>query len=105
MPQCHIVEIFEHLRVHIIRAAYRDLLRLAGSRTGNELMGQQHIAGAFVQRHVLYRRANGIGIAFDTLIGIKTLYMDGLYKRQQPEVHRAIFIREHNRFYLPTVYR
>lgn len=82
MPQRHIVEIFEHLRVHIVRAAYGDLLRLAGSRAGDELVCQQYVPSRLIHFHVLYRCANGIGIAFDTLIGIKTLYMDGLYKRQ-----------------------
>ena len=67
-------------------------------------MGQQYVPGRLIYLHVLYCRTNGIGIAFDALIGVKTLYMDGLYKRQQPKIHRAIFIRERNRFYLPTVY-
>ena len=105
MPQRHIIKALKHLCVYIIRATYREFLRLAGSRAGDELVGQQHIAGVFVQRHVLYRRAYGIGVAFDARVGIKPPYMGRLHKGQQPEVHRAIFIRERNRFYLPTVYR
>ena len=46
--------------------------------------GMVSMPGAMTPTEIInaYRCANGIGIAFDTLIGIKTLYMDGLYKRQ-----------------------
>ena len=82
MSQRHIIKALKHLCVYIIRAAYREFFRLAGSRAGDELVCQQYVPSRLIHFHVLYRRANGIGIAFDTLIGIKTLYMDGLYKRQ-----------------------
>ena len=82
MAQCHIVEVFEHVRVYVICTAYGEFFRLTGSCASDELVGQKHIAGAFIQRHVLYRRANGVGVAFDTCLRIKPSYMGGLHKGQ-----------------------
>ena len=92
MPQRHIVKAVKYGRIDVIRAAGAQLLGLAGARTGHELVRDQHVARGEINVHLRDRRAAGVRIALDRFIREEALYVRGLEKRQQPEVHGSVFV-------------
>ena len=92
MSERHVVETVKHRCIHIVCAANAQLLRLTDSRAGHELVRDQHVARGKIGTHLRDRRAAGIRIALDRFIREEALYVRGLEKRQQPEMHGPVFV-------------
>lgn len=87
VSQCHIVKGCEHRRVHVIRAAHRQLLRFAPERAGDELVGHKQVPHARIGLHGADHGAERVGIGFDCLIGEKAADVCGLDKGKEIEIH------------------
>ena len=92
-----IIEIVEHADRHIVRAADRKLLGLAGHRARDELVRDQHIAARRVHVRRAEHRRHRVRIAFDVLIREETPHLHRLEERQQINIHRAVLVRQRQR--------
>ena len=92
VPQGHIVEGLEHRRVHVVGAPHREFLRLAALGPGDELVGHQNIPPVRVQGHMPDGAGHRVGIGGDLFFGEAVADLGGFYKRQKPDIRRAVFV-------------
>ena len=97
MAQGHIIKALEQGNVHTVQPAHRGLLALADSGPGHELVGHQQAAVSRVPFAAAQDTAQRVGVALGTFSGFLRPDMpDGgrLQKREQVDVHRAVFVGE-----------
>ena len=105
VPQGHIVEGVKDSRIHVVRSAHGELLRVAPGSTGDKLMGHQHIADGRIHFHGLNGRRHRVRVGGDLPLGEAAPDMGGLHKRQQVELHRAVLVGEDHGFHLAVIDR
>lgn len=89
VSQGHVVKGVEDRHVHVVRAAHRELLRVAGEGPRDELVGHQHVALGRVHLHSADGRGEGVRVGGDLLVGEHAAHVGGLQKGEQVDADRA----------------
>ena len=94
VAQSHIVEALEEGDVDAFHPAHAGLFALADRRPGRELVGHQHVPAGGVGCAGVQHTADGVVVALDLLVREDVPHGGGLQKGQEPDVHRAVFVRQ-----------
>ena len=85
MPEGDVVEAGEGGRVHVVRTAHGNVLRLRTLGPRDELVRDEHFSFRVRRSRVSEGYAHGVGIRFDAVVGIVSAHVGGLYERQHIE--------------------
>ena len=89
-----VVEGVEGAGGDLVEAADGALLGVAGLRAGDEVVGDEHIAGARVGVGVGDGGGDGVGIGFDGVVGVEFAGLGGLQEGEEVDVEAAVGIGE-----------
>ena len=92
-----VIEIVNHGNGNVVRTADRKFLGVAGLRAGHELVRHEHGAVGLIDVRRAQNRRHRLGVGCDFTFREKAPHLHRPQKRQEIEIHRAVFIAERQR--------